>query len=139
MPDLLKATTDLMTAPAACLTQRTYNVGAISFTPAELAESIRKVLPTFTIEYAPDFRQEIADTWPRQLDDSAARRDWGWAPDWDLEAMTADMIERLTAIYGPADQLALLTEQTKRAAVKREKLAAYLRAQAISTHRPVQV
>ena len=53
--------------------------------------------------------------------------------------MTADMLERLTAIYGPADQLTLLTEQTKRAAVKREKIAAYLRAQAISTHRPVQV
>ena len=128
-----------MQAPEARLTQRTYNIGALAFTPAQLARAVQRAVPGFEVAFEPDFRQEIADTWPRQLDDSAARRDWGWAPDWDLEAMTADMLERLTAIYGPADQLTLLTEQTKRAAVKREKIAAYLRAQAISTHRPVQV
>ena len=124
MPDLLKATTDLMTAPAACLTQRTYNVGAISFTPAELAESIRKVLPTFTIEYAPDFRQEIADTWPRKLDDSAARRDWGWQPQFDVDAMTADMLNAL----GPVspEKASELAEGVRLAAEKRQEMVDFL-------------
>ncbi|TYZ64734.1 hypothetical protein PybrP1_002866 [[Pythium] brassicae (nom. inval.)] len=97
MPDCLKATVALMQAPRDALAQRAYNVTAVSFTPAELAASIRKVLPGFEIAYAPDFRQQIAETWPRSIDDSAARRDWGWRHDFDLDAMVRDMLEKLDA------------------------------------------
>ena len=85
MPDLLRGTIDLMNAPDECLKQRTYNITAMSFTPSELAASIRKIMPSFTIEYKPDFRQQIAETWPRALDDTSARRDWGWAPRFDVD------------------------------------------------------
>jgi L-threonine 3-dehydrogenase (EC 1.1.1.103) len=69
-----------------------FNVTAMSFTPAELAAEIRRHLPGFEIDYQPDFRQAIADSWPQSLDDSAARAEWNWKPDYDLAAMTADMI-----------------------------------------------
>lgn len=95
MPDCIKATADLLAAPRESLTQCTYNVTAMSFTPTEMAESISKHIPDFRIEYEEDFRQQIADTWPRSLDDTIARRDWGWAPDYDLDAMTADMLMHL--------------------------------------------
>ena len=78
MPDCLNSITQLIEAPDEQLTQRTYNVAALTFTPAELAAAIKRVMPGFEITYAPDFRQEIADTWPRSLDDSRARADWGW-------------------------------------------------------------
>jgi nucleoside-diphosphate-sugar epimerase len=98
MPDCLKATIDLAEADVASLRHHNdFNVGALSFTAGELAEAIRKYIPGFTIEYKPDFRQDIADSWPDAVDDTAAREEWGWQPEYDLDAMTKDMIEKLTA------------------------------------------
>ncbi len=96
MPDCLKATVDLMEADFSKLNYHCdYNVGAMSFTVAEMAESIKKHIPDFKIDYEPDFRQAIADSWPNSVDDSAARNDWGWKPDFDLDAMTADMLKAI--------------------------------------------
>ena len=67
----------------------------MSFTPAELAEAIRQHIPGFTIDYKPDFRQAIADSWSQSIDDTKARQDWGWQPEYDLGKMTADMIFHL--------------------------------------------
>jgi nucleoside-diphosphate-sugar epimerase len=72
-----------------------YNIAAISFTPEEIAASIRKHIPEFTIDYNPDFRQAIANGWPKSIDDSAARADWGWKNDFDLDSMTAEMLTHL--------------------------------------------
>jgi len=96
MPDCLKATMDLMEADLAKLVHHSdFNVGAMSFSAGELAASIRKYVPDFKVTYEPDFRQAIADSWPRSLDDDAAREEWGWAPAYDLDAMTQDMLEKL--------------------------------------------
>ena len=97
MDDAVKATLQLMEAPADCISIRqSYNVSAMSFTPSMLAKEIQKHLPAFTINYEPDFRQDIADTWVRSMDDSQARVDWGWSESFDLAAMTKDMINNLT-------------------------------------------
>lgn len=96
MDDVLKGTLQLMEAPAAQIKVRTsYNLASISFTPEELANEIKKHLPDFSISYKPDFRQAIADSWPDSIDDSAARADWGWQPDFDLAKMTTEMLTRL--------------------------------------------
>jgi len=96
MPDAIKATIDLMEAPTDKLsTHLAYNVAAMSFSPAEIASSIKSHIPNFAISYRPDYRQEIASSWPQSIDDSPARADWGWAPDFDLNGMTADMIKNL--------------------------------------------
>lgn len=96
MPDCLKCTLDLMEADFARLEHHAnFNVTAMSFTAGELAAEIRKRIPAFACEYAPDFRQDIADSWPATIDDSAAREEWGWKPDYDLAAMTADMLSVL--------------------------------------------
>ena len=95
MPDCLKATLQLMEADPQCLRYRIYNVTALSFSAEELAREIGKHVPGFQVEYEPDFRQEIADSWPRTIDDSAAREDWGWQPDYDLTNMVEDMLARL--------------------------------------------
>ena len=93
MDDAIRATIELMEAPAEQIKSRmAYNLSAMSFSPAEIAEVIRLHLPEFTIDYAPDFRQQIADGWPKSIDDSAARADWGWKHRFDLNAMTADML-----------------------------------------------
>jgi nucleoside-diphosphate-sugar epimerase len=97
MPDAIRAMIALMEADAAPLRHRNaYNVTAMSITPEDLAAEIRKHIPGFAIEYQIDpVRQGIADSWPRSIDDSAARQDWGFAPRFDLAAMTADMLARL--------------------------------------------
>jgi len=97
MPDGLKATVNLMEADPSRLKHRNaYNVTAESFNPEQLADEIKKYIPDFKINYDVDpMRQAIADSWPNRLDDSAAREDWGWSPDYDLKAMTKDMIEKL--------------------------------------------
>jgi len=102
MEDAINATIDLMEAPSEQLTIRSaYNLSAISFTPKEISDSIKKQLPEFSISYKPDFRQAIADTWPTSIDDSVARKDWNWKESFDLEVMTAEMIMQLTKKYKP--------------------------------------
>ncbi|NWF95224.1 MAG: NAD-dependent epimerase/dehydratase family protein [Candidatus Thorarchaeota archaeon] len=96
MPDCIKSTYQLLEADASRLKHRSFNVTAVSFTPAELAAQIKEIIPEFTITYEPDFRQKIAESWPASIDDSVARAEWGWAPDFDLAKMTKDMIERLS-------------------------------------------
>ena len=96
MPDAVKSLIDLAEANINELKHHAdYNVGAMSFTVGELAESIKEEIPEFTCTYKPDFRQKIADSWPKSLDDSAARNEWGWKPDYDLKAMTKDMLSNL--------------------------------------------
>ncbi len=100
MPDCLKATIDLIEADASKLKHRSFNVTAMSFTPEEIAAEIKKHIPDFEIEYKPDFRQQIAESWPRSIDDSVAREEWGWKPDYDLSAMVKDMLEKLSKRLG---------------------------------------
>lgn len=96
MPDALKATLDLMHAPADQIRVRTsYNLGGMSFSPAEITASIQQHEPGFRVTYQPDSRQQIANSWPVSIDDTAARRDWGWQPDFDLSKMTTDMLLNL--------------------------------------------
>ncbi|MBM3516881.1 MAG: NAD-dependent epimerase/dehydratase family protein [Alphaproteobacteria bacterium] len=93
MDDAMKATLDLMAAPADHITVRTsYNLGALSFTAAELATAVARRVPGFTWDHAPDFRQAIADSWPDSVDDGQARADWGWAPDYDLPTLVDTML-----------------------------------------------
>ncbi|MFI5157898.1 MAG: NAD-dependent epimerase/dehydratase family protein [Sphingobacteriales bacterium] len=97
MDDAIRATLDLMNAPAESLTIRSaYNLAGISFTPTQLAEEIKKIMPEFEISYAKsDPRQAIADSWPKSIDDSYAQKDWGWKLEYDLPAITADMLTNL--------------------------------------------
>lgn len=96
MSDAVKATVELMDAPREKITIRSsYNVSAISFTPDEVASSIQKKLPDFSIIYKPDYRQEIASSWPDSICDEEARRDWKWSPDYDLDRMTGEMLQEL--------------------------------------------
>ena len=98
MPDCIKSTMDLMAAPFDELVHHAgFNVGAMSFTAGEVAAEIKKHVPNFEVSYEPDFRQEIADSWPRSIDDSAARQEWGWQPSYDLATMTVDMLTTLKA------------------------------------------
>ena len=94
MDDAIKATVDIMEAPADKVKVRSsYNLSAISFTPEVLANEIKKHIKDFEIKYEPDFRQKIAESWPSSIDDNAAREDWGWEHDFDLERMTTTMLE----------------------------------------------
>ncbi|MFO1341173.1 MAG: NAD-dependent epimerase, partial [Burkholderiaceae bacterium] len=87
---------ELMDAPADTIRERHgYNLAGVSFTPAEIAAAIAEEIEGFEIGYAPDFRQAIADSWPRSIDDSAARADWGWKLEYDLRAMVRDMLKNL--------------------------------------------
>ncbi|MGD2105280.1 MAG: NAD-dependent epimerase/dehydratase family protein [Anaerolineae bacterium] len=97
MPDCVRATLMLMDAPFVRLKHHAdFNLAALSFSPEELAAEIKKHIPDFEIEYRPDYRQEIADSWPRRIDDSAARKEWGWSPKYDLAAMVEDMLSALS-------------------------------------------
>ncbi len=96
MPDCIDGTIQLAEAEFSKLKHHSnFNHAAVSFTPAELAAEIKKHIPEFEITYEPDYRQKIADSWPNSIDDSAARKEWGWKHKWDLAAMTADMIKHL--------------------------------------------
>jgi nucleoside-diphosphate-sugar epimerase len=96
MPDAIRATIELMEAPAEKISIRTsYNVAAMSFSPEEIAAEIKKFIPEFTVNYAPDYRQAIAESWPQSIDDSYARKDWGWKPEYDISRMTEDMFSNL--------------------------------------------
>ncbi|HCM76689.1 MAG TPA: NAD-dependent epimerase [Cytophagales bacterium] len=96
MNDAVKATIDLMEAPAEKVKIRSsYNISSMSFCPAQIASTIKKHIPDFTITYQPDFRQAIADSWPKSIDDSRARTDWGWQHQFGLEQMTEDILKNL--------------------------------------------
>ena len=100
MDDAIDGTIKLMQANSDAINIRSsYNLAAMSFTPKTLSETIKKRLPEFTITYKPDYRQQIADTWPKSIDDSAAQNDWGWSPKFDLESMTDDMLQALNKKY----------------------------------------
>jgi len=99
MDDAIEATVKLMSADAKNVTIRSsYNLAAISFTPDDVAISIKKQLPEFSISYTPDFRQQIADSWPKSIDDTSAREHWGWNHKFDLEAITLEMLKQLKAM-----------------------------------------
>jgi nucleoside-diphosphate-sugar epimerase len=96
MPDAIRATMELMHAPLENITVRTsYNISGMSFSPKEIAASIQKHIPEFSLSCVPDYRQKIANSWPESIDDSVAARDWGWKPAYDLDKMTNDMLENL--------------------------------------------
>jgi nucleoside-diphosphate-sugar epimerase len=96
MPDAIRATIELMEAPASQLSVRTsYNISGMSFSPEEITSEIQKHVPDFKVDYQPDYRQNIANSWPQSIDDSVARNDWGWKPEFDLAAMTKDMLDNL--------------------------------------------
>lgn len=96
MDDAVKATIDLMETPAEKVKIRSsYNLAAMSFTPAEIANEIKKHYPNFSIQYNPDFRQEIADSWPGSIDDSEARTDWGWNHSYGIKELVETMIKHL--------------------------------------------
>jgi nucleoside-diphosphate-sugar epimerase len=96
MPDAVRATLEVMDAPSASISERgSYNLAGVSFTPGEIAAEIRKYLPDFAVRYEPDFRQAIARGWPNSIDDSRARQDWNWAPQYGLSELTSDMLKNL--------------------------------------------
>jgi nucleoside-diphosphate-sugar epimerase len=96
MPDAIRATIELMEAPAEKIAVRTsYNLSGMSFSPDEIAAVIKNHIPEFAISYKPDYRQSIANSWPQSIDDSVARKDWGWKEEYDLKRMVKDMLENL--------------------------------------------
>jgi nucleoside-diphosphate-sugar epimerase len=96
MPDAIRATIELMEAPIEKIKVRTsYNLSGMSFSPKEISASIQKHIPDFSIDYKPDYRQQIANSWPQSIDDSSARTDWGWKEEYDLEKMTGDMLANI--------------------------------------------
>jgi nucleoside-diphosphate-sugar epimerase len=98
MPDCIRATIELMEAdPSRLIHHCDFNLAGMSFSAGELTAEIKKHIPEFSCTYAPDSRQEIADSWPQTIDDRAAREEWGWEPSYDLPSMTADMLARLAA------------------------------------------
>ena len=104
MPDAIRATIELMEAPAENISIRTsYNLSAMSFSPKEIAAEIKKHIPEFEISYNPDYRQQIANSWPQSIDDSVARADWGWKHEYDLATMTEDMLKNLPEILQSQD------------------------------------
>ena len=100
MDDAIRATIELMKAPTENIKTRTsYNLDAMSFNPSEIFDEIKKLYPKFEIEYNPDFRQTIADKWPKSIDDSEAQKDWGWKPRFNLKSMTSLMLKKLEEKY----------------------------------------
>ena len=101
MPDAIRGTIELMEAPASKISVRhSYNLSAMSFSPKEIGAEIKKHIPDLKLDYQPDYRQSIADSWPQSIDDSVATKDWGWKPEYDLTKMTKDMLENLKIEQG---------------------------------------
>jgi nucleoside-diphosphate-sugar epimerase len=99
MPDAIKSILEIMDTPSEKISLRSsYNISGVSFTPKTLSDAIKKEMPEFTISYEPDYRDNIAKSWPSSLDDSLARKDWGWKPDYDLESMVNDMLVNLRMV-----------------------------------------
>lgn len=99
MPDAIRGTIDLMEAPAEKISTRSgYNFSGFSIAPKDVVAEIKKHIPEFTVTYKPDFRQQIAESWPQSIDDSVAQNDWGWKPEYDLPKMAADMIINIRAM-----------------------------------------
>jgi len=97
MPDAIKATIELMEAPASKISIRTsYNISGMSFSPKEIAAEIKKHIPEFEITYKEDYRQSIANSWPQSIDDAVARKDWGWKEEYNLSTMVKDMLENIS-------------------------------------------
>ena len=100
MPDAIRATIDLMETPSDNVKIRSsYNIAGVSFNPQEIAKEINKHLPNFSIDYKPDYRQDIADSWPHSIDDRQALKHWGWKAEYDLSKMTSDMMANLKEHY----------------------------------------
>ena len=100
MDDAIRSTIELMQSPIENIKIRTsYNVAGMSFSPSEIYNEIKKSYPNFKIEYNSDFRQKIADKWPKSIDDKEARNDWGWKPEYNLSSMTLEMLEKLKEKY----------------------------------------
>jgi len=96
MDDAIRATIELMESPKEkVIIRSSYNLSALSFTPKQIFESIQKTIPSFTIDYVPDFRQAIADSWPASIDDTQARENWGWKESYDLDKTTQVMLNNL--------------------------------------------
>jgi len=103
MDDAINAIIELMSADPKQLGEfKSYNLGGLSFAPEHLAAEIKKHIPNFTIDYAPDFRQAIADSWPSSIDDSVAKADWGFEPKFDIDKMTTTMLDNLKIKLGKA-------------------------------------
>ncbi len=101
MQDAVRATIEIMEAPIERIKIRTsYNIVGISFSPSDVVKSIKETYPDFQVKYEPDFRQKIASKWPKTIDDAVARKDWGWKPEYDLDAMSKIMIRKLKEQYG---------------------------------------
>jgi nucleoside-diphosphate-sugar epimerase len=106
MDDAINATVDIMQVPQENIKIRSsYNLAAMSFTPKEIAASIKSYIPDFEITYQPDFRQKIADSWPKSIDDTSARADWNWKHCYDLEQMTKEMIFQLQKKYSSREKV----------------------------------
>ncbi|SDR78645.1 Nucleoside-diphosphate-sugar epimerase [Formosa sp. Hel1_31_208] len=106
MDDAINATVNIMQAPSDQIKIRSsYNLAAMSFTPLEISKAIKKHIPDFEITYEPDFRQHIADSWPKSIDDSSARADWSWEHNYDLEKMTSEMISKLREKYATSEKI----------------------------------
>jgi nucleoside-diphosphate-sugar epimerase len=100
MPDAIRATLELMqAAPGTIKVRSSYNVAGVSFNPAQIAQAIQNSLADFSIQYQPDFRQSIANSWPQSLDDTAARTDWGWKPQFGLQAIVQDMLKNIPVTW----------------------------------------
>lgn len=120
--DCLRSLLELMEAPAERLTQRTYNIHAMDFTPAELAAAIRRYVPELKLTYAPDSRQDIADTWPHALNDEAARRDWSWAHHYDIDRLCRVMFMKMAQLEAEASSH--VARETLLGAIHQEQTAA---------------
>ncbi|KAJ1944716.1 hypothetical protein FBU59_002524 [Linderina macrospora] len=111
--DCIRGTMQLLEAPKESLTQRVYNVNACAFTPDQIADEIRKQFSSeFKMDYLPDFRQQIAETWPRSMEDNAARRDWAWNPQYSTSDIVSVMLKKLAPVYRNSQVMSQMAAET---------------------------